>query len=271
MSKKILIIGTVAIVVIAGLVIGINALIQRNTPNPDLVIHFCERNPDALVCVEENEDATNEDFANDMFHTLIETYAEGYSEDFCNDYFTGYVQIYCVESIDEVMPQSTDLLSMNYEMTEISEGIYDIETYYKSNDDPALTFRIAIVERDSVYVFSGISYYVTPPIESLDLQETDITTFMDLVITESVLGDPDYCVTYFVDDALTHCQTDVLNVAPQEDLTFNTVITFVETNTFTYSVTDELESVTYTYTIYFVEYEGSIYISELSVEEVTTE
>ena len=264
MKRKIYIFGTIGILAIT-LVIFLLLINKPEEVDPLEVLLFCEKYPEALVC--DNQYASNNAIAEDMFIDVIENYSTGYSEQFCLDYFYGNIENYCVAGTVDILPTDTGLLSTDLEITEVKEGVYDVVTYYRTGA-PAWTFRVAIILSEGLYTLSGISYYETVVLESLNLTDEEINDFMVDMISESDDLLTDFCETYFTGYPLTFCDYDYEIVAPNSNAIYHYEVEEISTNKYLYTVSTDDQGITYEYTVFFTELEDEIFISGFEVEEI---
>jgi len=265
--KRILIFSGLAIAFIIGLILAILNLREVDNTDPEVVASYCARNPQALMCGEDSY--TYEELAVDLFEDLREKYTTDYESLFCYDHFYGKISQYCVQSKENVMPTNTSRIADDYEIVEISSGIFNFVTYDKFTHQDLWTFRVAVVKHLGVYLISGLSYFETPDPVDLELSDADINTYMTTMIEASDDGDSDFCESYFTGTALVECESSIITVIPQADLLYNYEVSNFDINEFNYSVTDELSTVEYTFTVFFVKIDDNIYIKEITTTNTT--
>ncbi len=264
MKKKLYIFGSIGFVIV-GLILFVLLSNKPEEIDPLEVMLFCEKYPDALVC--DNQSASNDAIAEDMFIDVIENYSTGYSEQFCKDYFYGNIKEYCISGTVDILPTNTWSLSTDLELTEVKEGVYDITTSYRTGE-PAWTFRVAIILSEGLYTLSGISYYEIEVLDSLELTDEEINDFMVNMISQSdeeIIG---YCEIYFIGYPLTFCNYDYEIVAPNSDSVFHYEIEEISTNHYLYTVSTDDRGITYEYNVIFIELDEEIYVTGFNVEEI---
>ena len=228
---------------------------------------FCENHPNALYCT--NEEATAQEIAIDMFHTLQDNFDGEYGATFCDDYFYGNIRDYCKQSKLLLLPENFNIVNRNFDVVEISDGIYDFYTTFVTGND-AYVFRIAVVDvEQGPYQISGLSYYPTPPLVDLELSFEDVNTFMVAMIQASDDNADDFCETYFTEDALLACETDRSSVALDSGVWHSFEAIKITTNNYIYTVRSEDDLTTHQYRVVFVREFGQLYASSIEITDLS--
>lgn len=259
-----------SLAILIAFIIIVATIITQDEPTEE-ANSFCDEYPEAVFCTD--SDVTSKEVVVDMLSTFMNKYPSDLDDTFCNFYFSGNLQSYCIEQSSLLVPANFNTVKRSFDIVEISENIFDVRTYYYSNQ-PAYTMRIALNDRDGAYHISGMSYFPTPLQVDLELIDEDITIFMTDLLDAVDDGDDDLCITYFTWIARETCQQDDLTIDDYLDIDQNPVIEETGFNQYEYTVTnlDETESITYQLT--FEDEDGTTKLSDIEIiipEESATE
>lgn len=260
MSRKVLMIVFFSVAAVFGITL-ILLNVFRDKINPEIKINYCDRNPESLICTASNP--TEEEITEDLLVTVIQQYNGGYDDTFCTDYFSGNIVRYC--TTNSIMPNATYLLSYNVVVEYHEDGVYNVYSKYRT-EHPAYMFRVGVDSIDGVYKITGLSFFEIDPTENLFLLDIQIEDFMIEMIESSTSLDENYCLNYFYDDAFDDCTSNILNVAPQDDIIVPVEITELDINTFEYKTQTEDELTTYIYTITFQLVDQELKINSIEFE-----
>ncbi len=268
MRRRMLLFGTLGLGVIIGLVF---VLIGNgsNDANENAIAEYCSRNETAAFCVD--RETSDDNLALDLLDTLIENFSAGYTNELCDDIFYGKVENYCKLSKENILPSNSTLLSNEYTALpvysahgDLKEGIYDVYTHYLSGLD-AYVVRVAVIKEMGVPVISGISYSETPERLNLHMSDYDVRTLI-LTITQAEKDD-DFCEMYFIESALTTCQTEIVDAVPSVEFTKTSEIIEIGVNEFIVTLTNEDETASRTVQVMFDKVDSTTVITEIEIKE----
>ena len=263
MKRKRVLIGVGGVMILTAVIIIIISVTINREPTEE-ALSFCESFPSAVFCTEESPDEI--DIAADMMETFMMHYPNVMSDSFCTNYFYGNLRDYCLTNPSAMVPRDFNIVSREFELVRVADGIYDIRTKY-SNNVPAYAIRLALNNMDGAYHISGFSFYDIPAAFNLALTEDAINDFMIDMIAKGDNPDAVFCETYFTWKAKSDCQEDPDDYIANPDVNQNFVVVDVATNRYEYTVSNGDESLTLVYEILFENVDGIIKISELQVHE----
>lgn len=263
MNRKLFLWLGASLVVLIAFIIIVATIITQDEPT-EQATSFCDEYPEAVFCTDSN--VTPKAIAVDMLTTFIDRYPSNLDDTFCNYYFSGNLQTYCIEQSSMLVPANFNTVKRSFEIVEIAENMFDVRTYYYSNQ-PAYTMRIALNDRDGSYHISGLSYYVTPEVVNLELTDEEIIAIMTNMLEAEADSDANLCERYFTWTAKEDCQSNDLDLDNGIDINQNPIITPNGFNQFEYTATNSDESESITYHIIFEDEDGIVKLSDIVVIE----